>query len=68
MDSSFSNIEVLSIKEAAKQQIKRDIDQAKTHLENYVNTKGQVLDLLENCEYCHIHFEEQKILKKNVFS
>jgi hypothetical protein len=68
MDSSFSNIEALSIKEAAKQQIKRDIDQAKTHLENHVNTKGQVLDLDKNCEYCHIHFEEQKILKKNDFS
>ena len=65
MDSSFSNIEVLSIKESAKQQIKRDIDQAKTHLENHVNTKGQVLDLDENCEYCNIHFEEQKILHKN---
>jgi hypothetical protein len=66
MDSSFSNIEALSLKEAAKQQIKRDIDQAKTHLENHVNTKGQVLDLDENCEYCHIHFEE-KILKKMIY-
>ena len=65
MDGSFSNIEVLSIKEAAKQQTKTDIDQAKTHLENHVNTKGHVLDLDDNCEYCHIHFEEQKILKKN---
>jgi hypothetical protein len=68
MDNSFSHIEALSIKEAAKQQIKRDIDQAKTHLENHVNTKGQVLDLDKNCEYCHIHFEEQKILNKNDFS
>ena len=67
MDSSFSN-EILSIKEAAKQHIKRDINQAKTHLEYHVNTKGQVLDLDENCEYCHIHFEEQKILKKNDLS
>ena len=65
MDSSFSNVEILSLKEAAKQQIKRDINQAKTHLENHVNTKGQVLDLDENCEYCNIHFEEQKILHKN---
>ena len=64
MDNSLSN-EILSIKEAAKQQIKRDINQAKTHLENHVNMKGQVLDLDENCEYCHIHFEEQKILNKN---
>jgi hypothetical protein len=64
MDSSFSN-EILSIKEAAKQHIKRDINQAKTHLEYHVNTKGQVLDLDENCEYCNIHFEEQKILNKN---
>jgi hypothetical protein len=68
MASNSSNIEIMSLKEAAKQQIKRDIDQAKTHLENHVNTKGQVLDLDENCEYCHIHFEEQKILKKNDFS
>ena len=68
MASNSSNIEIMSLKEAAKQQIKRDIDQAKTHLENHVNTKGQVLDLDENCEYCHIHFEEQKILKKNDLS
>jgi hypothetical protein len=33
MDSSFSNMEILSLKEAAKQHIKRDINQAKTHLE-----------------------------------
>jgi len=64
MDSGFSNIEILSLKEAAKQHIKRDIDQAKTHLEYHVNTKGKVLDLDENCEYGHIHFEEQKILNK----
>ena len=64
MDSSFSN-GILSIKETAKQHIKRDINQAKSHLENHVNTKGQVFDLDENCEYCHIHFEEQKILNKN---
>ena len=56
----FSNIEVLSLKEAAKQQIKRDIEQTKTHLENHVNNKGQVLDPDENCKYCHIHFEEQR--------
>jgi hypothetical protein len=65
MDSSFSNMDIISLKEAAKQEIKREINQAKTHLENHVNTKGQVLGLDENCEYCHIHFEEQKILKKN---
>jgi hypothetical protein len=62
--SRFFDIEVISINEAVKQQIKRDVDQAKTHLENHVNTKGQILDLDDDCEYCQIHFEEQKILKK----
>jgi hypothetical protein len=60
----FYDIEVLSIKEVVKEQIKRDIDEAKTHLKYHVNTKGQILDLDEDCEYCQIHLEEQKILKK----
>ena len=45
-------------------QIKKDVDQAKIHLKDHVNTKGQVLELLEDCEYCQIHFEELRILKK----
>jgi hypothetical protein len=32
-----------------------------------VNIKGQVLQLYEDCEYCQIHFEEQRILKKVTF-
>jgi hypothetical protein len=59
---SFEN-EVISINEAVKHQIKREVDQAKIHLKYHVNTKGQILTLHEDCEYCQIHFEEQRILK-----
>ena len=59
--------EVLSINEAVKHQIKREVDQAKIHLKDHVNTKGHILTLHEDCEYCQIHFEEQRILKKVIF-
>ena len=60
--SDVSNMEIVSLKEHAKRQIERDIDQVKDHLKYHVNIKGDVLDLDENCEYRHIYFEEQKIL------
>ncbi len=63
---SFDN-EVLSINEAVKHQIKKEVDQARVHLKDHVNAKGQVLTLHEDCEYCQIHFEEQRILKKSDF-
>jgi hypothetical protein len=55
---SFFDDKVLSINEAVKHQIKREVDQARTHLNGHVNTKGQILALHEDCEYCQIHFEE----------
>jgi hypothetical protein len=55
--------ELLSINEAVKHQIKKEVDQAKIHLNNHVNSNGQVLELHGDCEYCQIHFEEQSILK-----
>ena len=63
----FFDNEVISISEAVKHQIKKEVDQAKIHLKDHVNTKGQVLELLGDCEYCQIHFEEQRILKKVIF-
>jgi biotin synthase-like enzyme len=64
---SFFDDEVLSIDEAVKHQIKREVDQARIHLKDHVNAKGQVLQLRKDCEYCQIHFEEQRILKKVIF-
>jgi hypothetical protein len=64
ISGSFFDDEVLSINEAIKHQIKKEVDKAKTHLKDHVNTKGQILKLHEDCEYCQIHFEEQRILKK----
>ncbi len=64
---SFFDDEVLSIDEAVKYQIKKEVDQAKIHLKDHVNAKGQVLQLREDCKYCQIHFEEQRILKKVMF-
>ena len=64
---SFFDDEVLSISEAVKHQIKREVDQAKIHLKDHVNTKGHILTLREDCEYCQIYIEEQRILKKVIF-
>jgi hypothetical protein len=64
ISGSFFDDEVLSINEAIKHQIKKEVDKAKIHLKDHVNTKGQILKLHEDCEYCQIHFEEQRILKK----
>ena len=64
---SFFDDDVLSINEAVKHKIKKEVDQAKIHLKYHVNTKGHILTLHEDCEYCQIHFEEQRILKKVIF-
>ena len=63
----FIDNELISINEAVKHQIKREVDQAKIHLKDHVNTKGHILTLHEDCEYCQTHFEEQRILKKVIF-
>jgi hypothetical protein len=61
-NSSFSEIEVVSINEVVKQQIKRDVGQAKIHLKYHVNPKGEILLLEKNCEYCQVYIEEKRIL------
>ena len=38
--------------------IEKDIDAAKTHLDNHVTTEEQILTLDKNCEYCQIYFKE----------
>jgi hypothetical protein len=38
----FIDNEVLSINEAVKHQIKKEVDQAKVHLNGHVNSKGKV--------------------------
>jgi hypothetical protein len=58
----FVENELVSINEAVKHQIKREVDQAKIHLHGHVNSKGKVLELHEDCEFCQIHFEELRIL------
>jgi hypothetical protein len=57
----FIENELISINEAVKYQIKREVDQAKIHLNNHVNSKGKVLELHDDCEFCQIHFEEQRL-------
>ena len=38
--------------------IEKDIDAAKTHLDNHVTAEEQILTLGKNCEYCQIYFKE----------
>jgi hypothetical protein len=58
----FIDNDLISINEAVKHQIKREVNQAKIHLNNHVNSNGKVLELHDDCEFCQIHFEEQRIL------
>jgi hypothetical protein len=38
--------------------IKKDVDAAKTHLDNHVTIEEKILTLDKNCEYCQIYFKE----------
>jgi hypothetical protein len=38
--------------------IEKDINAAKTHLDNHVSPEEQILTLDKNCEYCQIYFKE----------
>jgi hypothetical protein len=40
--------------------IVKDVDAAKTHLNNHVTIEEEILTLDKNCEYCQIYFKEQK--------
>jgi hypothetical protein len=36
----------------------KDVDAAKTHLNNHVTTEEEILNLDKDCEYCQIYFKE----------
>jgi len=38
--------------------IVKDVDAARTHLNNHVTIEEQILTLDKNCEYCQICFKE----------
>jgi hypothetical protein len=52
------------IEELVLNGIKKDIEIANSHLEYHVNNEGKILSLDENCEYCKIHLNEDKLLNK----
>jgi hypothetical protein len=58
---SFFDDEVLSINEAVKHQIKREVDQAKIHLKDHVNTKDRF------CSCARIVNIAKSILKNKEF-
>jgi hypothetical protein len=38
--------------------IVKDVDAAKTHLNNHVTIEEEILTLDKNCEYCQIYLKE----------
>ncbi|MFL6341097.1 MAG: hypothetical protein ACJ72U_06070 [Nitrososphaeraceae archaeon] len=62
-NGSVYDMDIISINEAVRRQIKRDIDQATAHLKDHINPKGEVLNLDGNCEYCQVYIEEKRILE-----
>jgi len=55
------------IEELVLNGIKKDIEIANSHLEYHVNNEGKILSLDENCEYCKIHLNEDKLLNKTTW-
>ena len=56
LENSINNI-IESMPLLAKS-VEKDIDAARTHLNNYVTTEEGILSLDKNCEYCQIYFKE----------
>jgi hypothetical protein len=56
LENSINNI-IESMPLLAKS-VEKDIDAARTHLNNYVTTEEEILSLDKNCEYCQIYFKE----------
>lgn len=46
------------------QSIKKDVDAARTHLNNHVREE-EILTLDRNCEYCQIYFKSEGINTKS---
>jgi len=38
--------------------IMKDVESARTHLNNHVTMEAEILNLDKDCEYCQIYFKE----------
>ena len=56
LGNSINNI--INFRHLLAKIIEKDIDAAKTPLDNHVTTEEQILTLDKNCEYCQIYFKE----------
>ena len=56
LGNSINNI--INFRHLLAKIIEKDIDAAKTPLDNHVATEERILTLDKNCEYCQIYFKE----------
>jgi hypothetical protein len=56
LGNSINNI--MNFRHLLAKIIKKDIDAAKTPLDNHITTEERILTLDKNCEYCQIYFKE----------
>jgi hypothetical protein len=56
LGNSINNI--INFRHLLAKIIEKDIDAAKTPLDNHVTTEERILTLDKNCEYCQIYFKE----------
>jgi hypothetical protein len=56
LENSINNI--IDSSPLLARSIEKDIDAAKTHLNNHVTIEEEILTLDKSCEYCQIYFKE----------
>jgi hypothetical protein len=53
----MSSYELQHIEYVVSETIKKDIEPAYNHTKNHITTKGEILKLDADCEYCKIYFD-----------
>ena len=54
---NMSSYELQHIEYVVSETIKKDIEPAYNHTKNHITTKGEILKLDADCEYCKIYFD-----------
>ena len=62
-EENMSSYELQHIEHVVSKAIKKDIEPAYNHTKNHITTKGEILKLDADCEYCKIYFDVERILE-----
>jgi spore coat protein CotH len=56
--SIIRNISIGNVSEKTISSIKKNIEKAKSHLNDHVTEEGRVINLDKKCEYCQIYLQD----------